>query len=125
MNQPIVVDKQGVIIVGHGRYEALKLRGIELTSDMIKVVDLTEAQARAYRLADNKLNESDWDMDLVIEELGHLSEVDELLARVTGFDPLLLDGEFNFQNKELDAVAIEKQAAEHATKPCPNCGYEF
>jgi ParB-like chromosome segregation protein Spo0J len=59
MNQPIVVDKQGVIIVGHGRYEACKLLGIE---PEIKVVELTEEQAKAYRLADNKLNESDWDM---------------------------------------------------------------
>jgi len=80
MNQPIVVDKQGVIIVGHGRYEACKLLGIE---PEIKVVDLTEEQARAYRLADNKLNESEWDMGLVIEELKGLSE--EMLD-LTGFD---------------------------------------
>lgn len=80
MNQPIVVDKNGVIIVGHGRYEACKLLGIE---PEIKVVDLTEEQAKAYRLADNKLNESDWDMNLVIEELKGLS--DEMLD-LTGFD---------------------------------------
>jgi DNA modification methylase len=80
MNQPIVVDKQGVIIVGHGRYEACKLLGIE---PEIKVVDLTEEQAKAYRLADNKLNESEWDMNLVIEELKGLST--EMLD-LTGFD---------------------------------------
>ena len=83
MNQPIVVDKQGVIIVGHGRYEALQSLGMEIKDEYIKVVDLTEEQAKAYRLADNKLNESDWDMNLVIEELKGLSE--DMLS-LTGFD---------------------------------------
>jgi len=70
-NQPIVVDKDGVIIVGHGRYEASRL----LKMDKVPIVtaDLTEEQAKAYRLADNKLNESDWDMDLVVGELGGMS----------------------------------------------------
>lgn len=87
MNQPIVVDKQGVIIVGHGRYEALQSLGWEVKSEWIKVVDLTEEQANAYRLADNKLNESDWDMALVIEELKGLTP--ELLD-LTGFEKDLI-----------------------------------
>jgi len=86
MHQPIVVDKEGVIIVGHGRYEALKHLGMEITDDMIRVADLTEKQSNAYRLADNKLNESEWDMPLVIEELKTLEE----LAPLTGFDMDLL-----------------------------------
>lgn len=85
MNQPIVVDKQGVIIVGHGRYEACKHLGWSDEEIMkhVKVVDLSESQAKAYRLADNKLNESDWDMELVIQELKELTpeEID-----LTGFD---------------------------------------
>ena len=56
-NQPIVIDKENVIIVGHGRFEAAKLLG--LTDVPIIQVDLTEDQAKAYRLADNKLNESE------------------------------------------------------------------
>lgn len=87
MNQPIVVDKQGVIIVGHGRYEALKSLGMEVKPEYIKVVDLSEEQANAYRLADNKLNESEWDMNLVIEELKGLSP--EMLD-LTGFDKDLI-----------------------------------
>lgn len=87
MNQPIVVDKQGVIIVGHGRYEALNLLGMPVKDEYIKVVDLTEEQAKSYRLADNKLNESEWDMNLVIEELKGLS--DEMLD-LTGFDKDLI-----------------------------------
>lgn len=87
MNQPIVVDKQGVIIVGHGRYEALKSLGMEIKPEYIKVVDLTDEQANAYRLADNKLNESEWDMNLVIEELKGLSN--EMLD-LTGFEKDLI-----------------------------------
>jgi DNA modification methylase len=87
MNQPIVVDAKGVIIVGHGRYEALKELGLEVKPEWVKVVDLTEEQAKAYRLADNKLNESDWDMDLVLEDLKDLSEE---LVELTGFDTDLL-----------------------------------
>lgn len=84
-NQPVVVDKNGVLIVGHGRLEAAKLLGLQEIPTI--TVDLTEEQANAYRLADNKLNESDWDMNLVIEELKGLSP--ELLD-LTGFDKDLI-----------------------------------
>lgn len=84
-NQPIVVDKQNVVIVGHGRLEAAKLLG--LTDVPVITVDLTEEQSKAYRLADNKLNESDWDMGLVIEELKGLSEP---MLELTGFDKDLI-----------------------------------
>lgn len=87
MNQPIVVDKQGVIIVGHGRYEALQMLGWGIKPEWVKMVDLNEEQAKAYRLADNKLNESEWDMGLAIEELKGLS--DEMFD-LTGFDKDLL-----------------------------------
>ena len=84
-NQPIVIDEAGVIIVGHGRYEAAK--SLNLTSVPTLTLKLTEEQANAYRLADNKLNESEWDMKLVIEELKGLS--DDLID-LTGFDSDLL-----------------------------------
>src|SRR3990167_7551194 len=86
MNQPIVVDADGVIIVGHGRYEACKLLGIE---PELKVVHLTAEQAKAYRLADNKLNESDWEMGLVIEELKELYGLGFDIS-LTGFDSDLI-----------------------------------
>lgn len=64
--QPIVVDKTGVIVIGHCRYEALKRLGYdELTEDMVKVVDLSEEEAEKLRLLDNKLNESDWDTSVL------------------------------------------------------------
>src|SRR3990167_2935122 len=83
--QPIVVDKKGVVIVGHARLAAAKLLGLR-DVPVIKV-NLSEQQAKAYRLADNKLNESDWDMDLVI---GELKELDSGLVDLTGFDKDLL-----------------------------------
>jgi len=106
MNQQIVVDKQGVIIVGHGRYEALKSLGMEVKDEYVKVVDLTEEQAKAYRLADNKLNESEWDMDLVIEELKGLSS--EMLD-LTGFDTDLVI-EPDEKDDEVPEVPTEPQS---------------
>lgn len=84
-NQPIVIDGKNEIIVGHGRYEAAKILGLQDVP--VIQVNLTEEQAKAYRLADNKLNESDWDMNLVIEELKGLTP--ELLD-LTGFDKDLI-----------------------------------
>jgi len=84
-NQPIAVDKEGVIIVGHGRYYAAE--SLELETVPTTTLDLTEEQAKAYRLADNKLNESDWDMSMVLEDVADLSmEMFEL----TGFDKDIL-----------------------------------
>jgi DNA modification methylase len=88
-NQPIVIDKNNIIIVGHGRYEAAKFLGMKDVP--VLVVDLTEQQSASYRLADNKLNESDWNMDLVIEELKGLTP--EMLD-LTGFDKdLIIQGD--------------------------------
>ena len=85
-NQPLVIDKNNEIVVGHGRYEAAKLIGVEEVP-VIRVENLTEEQVKAYRLADNKLNESEWDMGLAIEELKGLSNE---MVDLTGFDKDLL-----------------------------------
>ena len=62
--QPIVVDKNYTIIVGHTRYEASKK--LDLKTVPITVANLTKAQAKAYRIADNRLNEdSKWDSKLL------------------------------------------------------------
>ena len=84
-NQPIVLDKDNVIIVGHGRFEASKLLGLKDVPTI--TVDLPEDKVKAYRLADNKLNESEWDMSLVIEELKGL---DDTMFDLTGFDKDLI-----------------------------------
>lgn len=87
-SQPIVVDINNEIIVGHGRYEAAKL--LDLAEVPVLVAkNLTPAQVKAYRLADNKLNESDWDNKLVIEELQELDS-EGFNIELTGFDRDLL-----------------------------------
>ena len=60
-NAPILVDKRNQIVAGHGRYEAAQFLGLE-NIPVIRLDHLTETQARAYLLADNKLAErSSWD----------------------------------------------------------------
>jgi DNA modification methylase len=70
--QPIVVDKDGVIIAGHTRYKAAISLGMT-TVPVLYADDLSDAQAKAYRLADNKTNEiAEWDMEVLAEELESL-----------------------------------------------------
>jgi len=82
--QPIIVDKDGVIIAGHTRLLASERLGLKKVP--VHVADLTPEQARAYRLADNRVaQETDWDHDLLKMELGDLKELDFDLE-LTGFD---------------------------------------
>ena len=70
--QPIVVDTDGVIIVGHTRYQASKKLG--LAEVPVTIADeLTEEQIRTYRIMDNKSGEKTfWDEGLLVEELKEL-----------------------------------------------------
>lgn len=81
-NQPIVVDIANVVIVGHGRLEAAHSLGLDTVP--VVTVDLSPEQARAYRIADNKLNESDWDFDLLVTELQTIHAEDYPID-LTGF----------------------------------------
>lgn len=66
--QPIVIDKNNVVVIGHCRLlAAKKLKMTEVPC--ICVDDLTEEQVRKLRIIDNKSNESDWDFDFLNEEL--------------------------------------------------------
>lgn len=74
--QPIVIDKNGEIIAGHTRYRAAKKIGLDVVPVVI-ADDLSETQIQAYRLADNKTAEfSEWDFDMLAEELKELSNAD-------------------------------------------------
>jgi hypothetical protein len=87
--QPIVVDREGVIIVGHTRRRAAELLGMETVP--VIVADLSEEKARAYRLADNRTHEeADWLDDLLGDELAWLQEK-EFNLDFTGFDSSELD----------------------------------
>ena len=66
--QPIVIDANGVIIVGHCRYYAAKK--LKMKEVPCVVADsLTEEQVKKYRLLDNKTNESGWDLGLLSDDL--------------------------------------------------------
>jgi site-specific DNA-methyltransferase (adenine-specific) len=82
--QPVVVDEEGVIVVGHTRYRAALLLG--LTEVPVHVArGLTPAQLKAYRIADNQTNRlSEWDYDRLPIELAELQGMDFDLS-LTGF----------------------------------------
>ena len=66
--QPIVIDKGGVIVVGHCRYLAAKKLGLKEVPTLV-ADDLTDEQIKKFRIIDNKVNESEWDMGFLQEEL--------------------------------------------------------
>ena len=74
-NQPIVIDKENIIRVGHGRFEAALL--LNLTSVPTIILDsLSPEQIRAYAVVDNRLAElSEWDDELLNFELSELKDV--------------------------------------------------
>ena len=79
--QPIVVDSNMVVIVGHTRLLASKKLGLKKVP--IAIADLSKNQAKAYRLADNRTNEdSSWDEELL---KGELLDLEDLIGK-TGFE---------------------------------------
>jgi len=124
-DQPIVVDGENEIIKGHGRYRAAKKLGLEKVP-VITQEDLSKAQAKAARLADNKTAESDWEHETLAVELEELEEMDVELES-TGF------GEEEIENitgdLDIDEFFEEAEETENNEEPdtatCPECGHEF
>lgn len=84
---PIVIDADNVIVAGHTRWKAAKQLGLEKVP-CIKADDLSPAQIKAFRLADNKVGEfSQWDMDLLGDELKDLGDVFDM-GDFGFFDPM-------------------------------------
>ena len=82
---PCVIDSDYNLIAGHGRVRAAKEMGLE-TVPCVFVEGLTDAQRKAYILADNRLGElGEWDMDLVFDELQDLKYSD-FEVDLTGFE---------------------------------------
>lgn len=73
--QPLVIDKDNVLVIGHGRLLAAKKLGLD-TVPCVRADDLTDEQIKALRLADNKTNESEWDFDLLGGELDDIFDID-------------------------------------------------
>ena len=84
--QPIVIDAQNIIIVGHTRFKAAIELGMTEVPCHI-AANLTPAQVKAYRIADNKTGEfSEWDMDLLVLEFEDL-KIEGFDLDLTGFAP--------------------------------------
>jgi ParB-like chromosome segregation protein Spo0J len=118
--QPIVVDKNHVIIVGHTRLKAAK----ELKMDKVPVVvadNLTDEQVKTYRLADNKTGElADWDFDLLNSEI---LDIDNFNLEDFGFKESELNIEDGWDvDGDIDDYEEPKEE-EPAKCKCPECGY--
>ena len=83
---PIIIGPQNRIVAGHGRLEAAKRLGLTKVPT-IRLEHLTEAQLRAYALADNRLAElSGWDDELLALELSELAAIElDFDITLTGF----------------------------------------
>ena len=115
--QPIVVDRNGVIIAGHVRWLAATKLGLKQVP--VHVAEgLTPSQARAYRLMDNRCNqETEWDFGLLKLEIGELDTPDFDL-KFTGFDPREID---EFRTNATDDEAAN-QVLLPPTKPISRLG---
>ena len=84
-DQPIVVDGENEIIKGHGRLQAAELLGLDEVP-VITREDLTEAEAKASRIADNKTAESAWIDEALETEIDVLAQEDDIDIDNLGFD---------------------------------------
>ncbi len=111
---PVLVDKNFGIIAGHGRYMAAKAENIS-EIPCVFVEHLTEAQKKAYILADNRLAlDADWDEEILKIELENLKDLDFDIS-FTGFD----DSEIgNIFNEEVEIKEDNFDIEEELQKPC-------
>lgn len=117
---PVLVDEAGCILSGHGR--VLAAQGLGLTTIPTRVISgLSEAQKRAYVIADNKLSQlSAWDQDLLKTELELLIQ-DDFDIETTGFSTAEIDvmlyGAESAANHDPDDLQEDDIAAEIVSKP--------
>lgn len=111
--QPVVVDRDGVIVIGHCRALAAEKLGM-VEVPCVCVDDLTSEQVNALRLVDNKTNESPWDLDLLAAELPEL-------------DLSAFDFEWGLPDKSpLDLDDGEPaDSGNRQLLHCPKCGFAF
>lgn len=128
--QPLVIDKDNVLVIGHGRLLAAKKLGLD-SVPCVRADDLTEEQIKALRLADNKTNESEWDFAELQTELAELEKDFDIDMEQFGFE--LEDGDSEtVERKEVDfvetvSVVIDcknEEEAEEIFEKLQNEGYE-
>lgn len=99
--QPIVIDKNNVVVIGHCRLLAAKqLKMKEVPC--VCVDDLTDEQVKALRIVDNKSNESEWDFDILPDELA------ELDLSAFDFDFGVSLGEDDAESKEREEISLNE-----------------
>ena len=115
--QPIVVDKNMVVIVGHTRLLGAKKLG--LSKVPVYIADLSESKAKAYRIADNRLNEdSNWDFNLLDLEIKNLLD-DDYDIDLLGFDSSELD---KFLTNDEEYLTDEDETPELPEEPISKLG---
>lgn len=123
---PIIVDGDNGIIAGHGRLMAAQKLGLAEVP-VIEAAHLTEAQKRAYVIADNRLAlDAGWDNDMLKVELADLGDLNFDLA-LTGFDLGELAALFDEPNFAPGTEDDQGKLDELAPKivQCPHCGEDF
>ena len=113
IKNPIIIDKDNVVVAGHTRLKAAKNLGLE-TVPCIRADDLTDEQIKAFRLVDNKTAElSGWDFDLLDEELRGILNID---MEDFSFDKV--------EDLDLDEFYEDSEPKEKEKKliVCPHCG---
>lgn len=119
---PLVIDKDSVIVCGHTRLKAALEIGMEKVP-CVRADDLTKAEIKAFRLADNKIAEmSGWDFEKLDIEIDELKDLDFVMDDF-GF------GENN-NNINPDDFFDESEENKESKKKtvkctCPECGHEF
>ena len=115
--QPIVVDNDNIIVVGHTRYQASRKLGYTQVP-ITKINNLTKEQINAYRIADNRTNEeAEWDDELLALEIKDL-EMKDFDISLTGMDKPELD-KILFEEKQgnADDDEVPEAPEEPITKP--------
>ena len=117
---PIVIDKNGVIVAGHTRYEASKKLGLEEVPCVI-ADDLTDEQVKAFRLVDNKTAElASWNPELLEVEMSAIESID---MTEYGFDLTEITDEDKMEDQEDIDLAVVKGGSRECE--CPACGFKF
>ena len=119
--QPLVVDQNNVVIIGHGRLLAAIKLWLE-TVPVVKMEKLTETQIKKLRILDNKLNESERDdknLRLELEDLDFDLSIWDIELKSEELFPLKIE-RIPFVNQEIDM----EELGEFECK-CPKCWFEF
>ena len=102
--QPIVIDKDNVVVIGHCRLLAAKQLKMK-EAPCVCVEDLTEEQVKALRIVDNKSNESPWDFDILPDELADLD------LSAFDFDFGVSLDEDDTEEKEREEIALNESVS--------------